>query len=438
MTGAAAAEVRPRLLSALGRTTVMLACLALLGWNVALVLVMERGIARSDFGKLHASARAYLAGRDMYDLGPATLSPVRGMTGEVLHYIQFLNLNPPHFHLILLPLAPLPPRWALVVWGIVSLGCLALSLRLIAREAGIALTPWRRRLAALALLSFAGLGAVAVTGQVSFILLLPVTLAWIRARRGDWAEAGVYLGVAMSVKPFLAIFLPYLVLRRRFVALGTAVGAGAGAFLVGLGVFGWGAHRSWIAGLSAVSWEWVAMNASVLGFLKRVLAPSMYYEPLLEAPGLVAPIWLLMSGTIGAVSLAVAAADWGDRAVDRGFGLLLLAALLISPLGWTYYWWLALGPVVAVVGSWWWGRDARPERPPASNTGRWRRALLLAAVPGLFWPLPATIAFQPSAWATVLIGSAYFWATLALWAALIADWHVAGGRLRAVAGLVRR
>ena len=110
MTGASGAEMRPRLLSALGRTAVMLACLALLGWNVALVLVMERGIVRSDFGKLHASAQAFLAGRDMYDLGPATLSPVRGMTDEVLHYIQFLNLNPPHFHLILLPLAPLSRR----------------------------------------------------------------------------------------------------------------------------------------------------------------------------------------------------------------------------------------------------------------------------------------------------------------------------------------
>ena len=437
MTGASGATVRARLVAALGRTAVTLGCLALLGWNVALVLVMERGLARSDFGKLHASARAYLAGRDMYDLGPATLSPMRGMTDGILHYIQFLNLNPPHFHLILLPLAPLPGRWALAIWGIVSLACLALSLRLIVRESGILLTPGRRRLAALALLSFAGMGAVALTGQVSFVLLLPVTLAWIHARRGKWTEAGAYLGLAMSVKPFLAIFLPYLILRRRFVTLGTAGGAAAGAFLVGLGVFGWEAHRSWIAGLSAVSWEWVAMNASVLGFLRRVLAPTIYYEPLLEAPGLIAPLWFLLSGAIGVVSLAVAAADSGDRAVDRGFGLLLLAALLISPLGWTYYWWLALGPMVAVVASWA-NREAQRGRTIFVNAGRWRRALLLVAVPGLIWPLPATIAFQPSAWATVLPGSAYFWATLALWAALISDWRAAGGRFGAVAGRLRR
>src|SRR5262249_21266707 len=131
MTTASIGVARPRALSALGRTAVAVACLALIGWNAALVLVMERGLVRSDFGKLHASARAYLAGRDMYDLGPATLSPVRGMGGDILHYIQFLNLNPPHFHLILLPLAPLPGRWALLVWALVSLACLRLSLRLI-------------------------------------------------------------------------------------------------------------------------------------------------------------------------------------------------------------------------------------------------------------------------------------------------------------------
>ena len=49
-----------------------------------------------------------------------------------------------------------------------------LSLRLIARESGIVLTPWRLRLAVLAFLGCAGVGAVALTGQVSFLLLLPV------------------------------------------------------------------------------------------------------------------------------------------------------------------------------------------------------------------------------------------------------------------------
>jgi hypothetical protein len=172
------------------------------------------------------------------------------------------------------------------------------------------------------------------------------------------------------------------------------------------------------------------MNASLLGFLKRVLAPSAYYAPLLDAPSLIGPIWLLLSAAIGVVSLAVTVTDSSDGRVDRGFAVLLFAALLISPLGWTYYWWLALGPMVALVAAW---------HPLAAATrlagaARQRRALLLVALPGLFWPLPATVTFQPNPWATMMTGSAYFWATLALWAALIADWRLAGGRVGALIG----
>ena len=132
----------------------------------------------------------------MYDLGPSTLSPVRGMTGEVLHYIQFLNLNPPHFHLILLPLAPLPARWAR--W---SSGAWRACSAWRSRSASSRASPVSRSRPGgagsqlLALLGFAGMGAVAVTGQVSFLLLLPVTLALDsraggelgRGRRSIWA-----------------------------------------------------------------------------------------------------------------------------------------------------------------------------------------------------------------------------------------------------------
>jgi hypothetical protein len=34
----------------------------------------------------------------------------------------------------------------------------------------------------------------------------------------------------------------------------------------------------------------------------------------------------------------------------------------------------------------------------------------------------------------MMTGSAYFWATLALWAALIADWRLAGGRVGVLIG----
>jgi hypothetical protein len=90
---------------------------------------------------------------------------------------QFWNMNPPHFHLLLLPLALLTPGVALTLWIGAGVGCLLASLRLIVREVGLPCRPWTHRLALCGLLNFAGTAAVCITGQLSFLLLLQVTLA---------------------------------------------------------------------------------------------------------------------------------------------------------------------------------------------------------------------------------------------------------------------
>lgn len=391
----------------------------LVAWNALLVYVMVARLHMNDFGKFYYSAVAFLQGQDMYGPSPATLIAVSESYSQ-----HFWNMNPPHFHLPLLPLALLPPAFALALWGVVSLLSLLASLGLIIREVGLKLTPWRCRLGLLGLLSFAGTGAIFVTGQLSFLLLLPVTLAWVEARRGRWTIAGVYLGLAMSVKLFLLIFVPYLVLRRQFRA---AAGAGAGAalcYVAGLIVFGVDAHWSWLRAVASSNWAWASMNASVLGLLTRALAESPYYSPISPAPELIRPLWLAVAGLVGMFTLAAATSDSTDTAVDRGFALLLLGSQLISPLGWIYYLWLPLGPIAALVTSWCNGHESGRVSAP-SRMSRWRSGLLLGTIPGLVWPFPAVMLLQPHPWITVLLGSLYFWATLALWSSLIVDWHVA-------------
>jgi alpha-1,2-mannosyltransferase len=333
-------------------------------------------------------------------------------------------MNPPHFHLLLLPLTLLPPKVALGLWGIASFLCLFVSLRVIAREARLELTLRQRWLRSLGVLGFTGTSMVLVTGQLSFLLLLPITLAWAEARRGRWTQAGAYLGVCIGVKPFLLIFAPYLVLRRQFrAAITAAIGVLMG-FLVGLLVFGLEAHAAWLRELSSIHWLSANTNASVLGFLARIFTENPHFSPLVLAPGLVRPLWLFVAGLIGVLTFAPTLFTTSTaRTIDRDFALLLLAALLISPLGWTYYFWLPVGPLVAVTASWW--LDREPAATSVLYLSRWRGGLVLAALPGLVWPFFATDLFQPSAWATVSLGSVYFWATFALWASLVVDWHIA-------------
>jgi hypothetical protein len=79
--------------------------------HVMLVDVVARRLHMNDFGKFYYAARLFLDGRNMYEPSPATFIPVGPKAVHV-----FLNLNPPHFPLLVLPLSVLPVETAGVIW----------------------------------------------------------------------------------------------------------------------------------------------------------------------------------------------------------------------------------------------------------------------------------------------------------------------------------
>jgi hypothetical protein len=104
--------------------------------------------------------------------------------------------------------------------------------------------------------------------------------------------------------------------------------------------------------------------------------------------------------------------DDTESAIDRAFALLLVAAQLLSPLGWVYYLWLPAGPIAALA--------VRRSRSDV----RWfsvRGLLGLVTIFGFVAPLPVLFSFQPRGWASVSFASAYFWATLSVWILLLLD-----------------
>ena len=84
--------------------------------------------------------------------------------------------------------------------------------------------------------------------------------------------------------------------------------------------------------------------------------------------------------------------------------MLLLASLLLSPLGWVYYLWIAFGPAAATIG------NARfwERRRPAD-------LLLIPGLGGWLWYGKMAHWGQPSPLATATFASMYFWALLSLW-----------------------
>jgi hypothetical protein len=385
--------------------------------NGSLLLLMVGMMPRNDFGRTLWSASAFLEGADMYAPSFVVHHQLDGHNA-----IDLWNLNPPHFHVFLLPLAILPQSAALLAWCVLGGLCLDLSLRLIGREIGRELTLRERRWTWLGLLASSAMGAALATAHMSFPLMLLVTLAWRDARHGRWTRAGAGMGLGMSLKPFLLVFVPYLVLSRRWrgaAAAGLAVGL---SFLLGLAIFGVDNHRSWLQRLgTAHSWAWLPMNASLYGILSRALTDNPMLASLaalLEND--IRTIWLCLGVPAGLLALAVSLADTSQAGVDRAFGILLVSALLLSPLGWTYYFWLSLGPVALSAAGWW---HSRRGAIGEAQEGRsvWCRRLMLGAAPGLFYPILATTWGQPLPLATLFFGSIFFWSLLLVWLALILD-----------------
>lgn len=388
-----AASWHPLTRLAVGGIALALATLFAL-YDLAVARLMFADLHMNDFGKFYYSARQFLDGQDMYAPNVATLMPVGG--GRV-H--QFLNMNPPHFHLLLLPIARLSPGAAALTWTAASVVALGWSLRLILRELRLPVTPLAAAWWLAALLAWAATGTLIVTGQVSLLLMLGVTLSWVHARRGEWTASGAWLGVLASVKPFLLIFVPWLIARRRWWAVASLAAGSAAAFLIGVAVFGLEAHRSWLQALGTTNWEWAAMNASLLGAISRWFGESPYFTPVASAPWIVRPLWLASAAAVAATSLILASRARGVAGVDYAFALLLVGALLVSPLGWVYYWWLPFGPVVAVLFK---------RRP----------SFFWLVAPLLLVPLGLVVGGEPDGWKTLTVGSAYFWGTLLVWASI--------------------
>lgn len=394
-----------------------LAFLFLTLWNVLLVFILVTKIHLNDFGKFYYSAAGFLKNGDLYGPGPATTFLFSPLLAQ-----HFWNLNPPHFHLLLLPMTYLSPSIAFAIWGAASLGALLASLRIILNELGLTVTRAQGALLILGFLAFSGTGCILLSGQLTFLLLFPITLAWARARQERWTEMGAYLGLAISIKLFLLIFLPYLIFRRHFQAAAMALSTTAFIYALGIWLFGQDAYESWIEVLRQVDWHSQSHNASLLGFLSRAFAENPLFAPLTVIDNITLP-WLIASALVAILTLVATTTDSSDSSVDRSFALLLISALLISPLGWIYYLFLPLGPFIALFQSRLNNQKQRKKegRPEFVYT---RDLPLLLAIPGLLLPTQASILFQPHPVATLLIASIYFWSMFCLWSFLIRDWHL--------------
>jgi hypothetical protein len=348
-----------------------------------------------DFGRFYYSTEQAVGGGEMYGPVPASYrAPAHALR-------QQTDLNPPHFHVALLPLVSLSLPTAWRVWQALGLMALAWSAWATMRHLHLRVTPKRAYVIAVALASSMAVVTWIFTAQLTLLMLVPMTLAWFAAREGRWTAAGAWMGVCWSVKPFLGLFAVYFALSRRWGALLSGIASTAIAFLVGVALFGIDAHRGWIEDLLAVTWAAHERNGSLMGLLAKAFTGAPQYAAVAVQPVLTSVLWLIGSAALISAFVAVSVRD---DSVNRQWLVVLLASLLISPLGWLYYTCWLFGPALVA-----WRQSCR------------RRTTALVAMSTWWVPWPVTFIGQPSALATVTIGSLYSWGLLVLFGLSVLD-----------------
>lgn len=278
---------------------------------------------------------------------PATPAPI-----EVVACLH-PNLNPPVFAVLTAPLTWLPYPAAWWIWSLASIGCGILALVLIfrARVWSAVRTPAAAMLIGVAFFAYFPTFANVSYGQVALFLLLLLTLAWLALRRGDDWKAGAWLGVAASLKPFVGLFLLTLLFSRNWRASIAFLIVCACAFLLGGLVVGFDAYIAYQAALDGITWQAASWNASFSGFFSRIFGGSEN-TPWIDAPIIAQGLTVLCS--LGILALlgrvlwqSAGLTDHAQRA-DALFALTIPAMLLISPLGWMYYFPLLLIPLIVI------------------------------------------------------------------------------------------
>jgi hypothetical protein len=324
------------------------------------------------------------------------------------------NLNPPPLLFAFVSLSSFPRATAFVIYVLLSVLCAVIALRIVFREVGIPLEPPTFAWTAIAMLCAAPTIALLTFAQIAWILWAPLTWTWAVARRERWVPAAIVGGMLMSTKPFLGLFVPVLLIQRqpRIALIATAVAAFS--FGIALLVFGWQAFVGWLFVLPTVTWGGNVFNGSIFGMCQRLFAPSastVAVTPIMWAPIAAIVLWLISAIVVIAISMNAVkrwSTDCSTLLVDHTFAVTLSAALLVTPLGWAYYHVFLVGPFLGLLCT----RERR-----AALKIRW--GLIAVAALCFLLPPPTLLSWQPSAWATLTVGSAYFWGTLSLWSVAI-------------------
>lgn len=365
--------------------------------------VSEPGKMLSDFRKAYFPA------------GSAVVTDPDQLYGE-----EVLFVNIPIFAYLFTPLTWLPRRAASALVLLSGLACIPLAATLLVRLTK-ASGANRWLIWALCIANGPLINSVREGNTTHFVLLMLIAASFAFEKKRD-GVAGMWLALAAVIKlPLLLIGL-WLLARRLWKA--TAAYAGTLALIAGASVlrFGWDLHQRWYEQCVRPFSQHPlgAFNVqSIDGMLVRFFTGATHLYDWLPIQDIDPAFFFwkkaLAIALVAAVAVCLVRA--GQRPVDsRGnnerveeLGIVLTAALILSPLSWTHYYLLLLLPIA-------WLITRHPEAKQGATAASLGLAALLVSLP-VVMPEEGLLPAQPLA--AALASSVYVCGALLLLALLL-------------------
>ncbi len=303
-----------------------------------------------DFSQEWLSARNYATGSPVYS---PQLDAMKRHTGQVPKNPEDLltwNAHPPASILLALPFGQVTDyATAHYYWNLATFPLFLAGIAIIAFSLDTPVRWWAIFPATVLTLVSGPVFLHLGLGQLNFVLLPLIALAWAADRRGYPILAGVALGLAAGLKLFPAFLFVYFVFGRRWTALAAGVGAAVLTNAAAWALFGTEAFTTYVREVmpSLMDYRSTWRNVTLTGFWYRLFDPQPHEKvaALVVLPQ-VAPIAVLASQLL--ITAVVAGFAWRARAPvsrDRAVAVALFGMILVSPIAWTHYFVLLAVPV---------------------------------------------------------------------------------------------
>jgi uncharacterized membrane protein len=272
----------------------------------------------------------------MPDLAVYWTAATRARAAEPLYRVddghyQFKYL--PAFAVLAIPFSATTLESAKAIWFVTSVALLAalvlLSLRILPEQR----RPTWILVAVTLVVMLKFYGHELVLGQMNALFAVIVAAAVLGLRRGNEWIAGALIALAIVVKPYAIIFLPWLVLRGRRVSIGAATAGTILAIAIPAVVYGVQGdielHRKW--------WETVSSSTAPNLTNSDNVSIAAMWAKWIGAGGLATTLTAVTSLLILTLTLLVCL-NRSTVTFPEGLeaALLLTVIPLLSPQGWDY------------------------------------------------------------------------------------------------------